>query len=90
MVNEKLKEAVEKTNYGISAKACKIGFNECRDKTNKLIDEWEKGMILRLETARNLEQIRYKDFDLFKNFINEKTKELGKGIIKLKPEFAQA
>ena len=36
-----IKDVVEKANYGISAKACRIGFNECKNRIIKLIHRLE-------------------------------------------------
>ena len=46
MVKKTLKQVVEKTNQGISERASKIGFNECRNKIIKLIDKMPQLAIL--------------------------------------------
>ena len=73
---KELEAEINRKYYTEIVRGSDLGYLKALKDVKKLIDEWKKGMILRLETARNLEQIRYKDFDLFEEFINEKTKEL--------------
>ena len=68
-----MEEIVKKTNHGISAKASRIGFNECKDKFIKLIDK----------KINELEKSNPKYVGLYQ------LRELKEELNKLKPKFAQ-